>query len=166
MSNTEFHVAEIQRMSAENLYLLIKHVNSIARVMDASDPEQFKRDFDRVWSVTKETKSVIAGLEPKQEVGAQLVININDLPGIADAMQRPRVDGMAHLTIDAEVIDAPEPKFGASTVQVTPAENVKLSYMAEEVDLLDGETDIVQAALEDLESALDDFEFDPNTSYS
>lgn len=104
---------DIRRMTVSNLHKLTKTVHQRAQFMDAQDAD-FAEDFKFVWGFTKETMKVIPGLEPKQETGPQLVINISDLPGIADAMAKPVVDTLAHRTVEMQPFDAPEPKYGSA----------------------------------------------------
>lgn len=108
---------EIRQMTLANLHTLTKDVRERAKFMDPSSPD-YDADFKFVWGFTRETMKVIPGLEPKQEAGPQLVIDVSSLPGIAEALQKPPVSALP----DAHVIDmppdAPEPKFGASDVPV------------------------------------------------
>lgn len=104
---------DIRRMTVANLHKLTKTVHQRATFMDPK-ANDFAEDFKFVWGFTKETMKVIPGLEPKQETGPQLVINISDLPGIADAMGKPAVDTLAHRTVEMAPLDAPEPRYGAA----------------------------------------------------
>jgi hypothetical protein len=58
----------------------------------------------------------------QQDDRPQLIINIGDLPGIAEALQRGPVNPLAHMTIDMVEVDAPEPQFGSSEVSVVPGD--------------------------------------------
>lgn len=148
---------DIRRMTLSNLHKLTRAVHTRAEFMDPESNE-FMEDFKFVWGFTRETMKVVPGLEPKQEAGPQLVININDLPGVADALNRPVVDTLAHRTIDVSDIelDAPEPKYGSSDDSLEPT--LAKPQESDDVDLYLAPAEEIAALLGDFDmvSDLDD----------